>query len=97
MAADIRPGKRERAEAYALEAADAERRGDHRAAAMLYQAAFLALESNDESLVITNLPVDDSGANGRPEADWLAALLGDEARHIGRLPRDSGGGEDAGD
>lgn len=97
MAANIQLGRRERAEAYALQAAEAERRGDHRTAAMLYQAAFLELESNDESLVVSELPVEDSGTNGRPEADWLVALLGDHARRTGRRPpaRGSGGDSDS--
>lgn len=49
MPSDVRSGKRERAEAYAVQAAEAARRGDHRKAAVLYQAAFLALEKHDDS------------------------------------------------
>ncbi len=97
MAVDLRPGKRERAEAYALEAAHAERRGDHRAAARLYQAAFLALERNDENLVITDLPAADSEANDRPEAPWLVALLGEHARRTGSIPPDGGGEGESGE
>jgi hypothetical protein len=68
MSSEVRSGKRrERAEAYALQAAEAEQRGDHRMAAVLYQAAFLALESNDES------GVDKKGAE-KKVADEGAAL-----------------------
>jgi hypothetical protein len=48
MASDLRASRRERAEAYAQEAAEAARLGEHRKAAALYHAAFMALESDDE-------------------------------------------------
>jgi hypothetical protein len=48
MASDVRASRRERAEAYAQEAAEAAARGEHRKAAALYHAAFMALESDDE-------------------------------------------------
>lgn len=49
MATDGELGRRERAETYARQAAEAERRGDHLRAALLYRAAFIALESNGEA------------------------------------------------
>jgi hypothetical protein len=119
MATPIRLPKRERAEAYALKAEEAERRGDHRTAAALYQAAFLILESRDDGddadrsypgfeglpeldgaappqaeakleveasrATVGAAPVEASGttagaASDGPEAEWLIALLGEEAR-----------------
>ncbi|HSU42313.1 MAG TPA: hypothetical protein VLJ38_22180 [Polyangiaceae bacterium] len=48
MATDGALSKHERAESYARQAAEAERRGDHLRAAVLYRAAFIALESTGE-------------------------------------------------
>jgi hypothetical protein len=75
MASDVRTGRRERAEMYALEAADAARRGDHRKAAALYQAAFIALESNDEDEAL-----DEFASDGRaPEQQQAAGQSGAQA------------------
>jgi hypothetical protein len=69
---EVRAGRRERAEAYAFQAAEAARRGDHRQAAVLYQAAFLALETKDESGEPDELSADDKQQNaGERCADWL--------------------------
>lgn len=72
MPSDVRSGKRERAEAYASEAAEAARRGDHRKAAMLYQAAFLALENRDGGEL--GEPHDD-GADTTDEPSAPAAMV----------------------
>ncbi len=48
MATDSRTGRRERAEAYARQAAEAASRGEYRNAAALYKVAVLALAGDDE-------------------------------------------------
>jgi hypothetical protein len=119
MATPIRLPKRERAEAYASKAEEAEHRGDHRTAAALYQAAFLILEGSDEGddadtgypgfeglpelagtapeaepKIEARAPVESTVADGassdRPEAEWIVALLGEDARRGGRRPPTSG-------
>ena len=72
MATDGAVSRRERAETYARQAAEAERRGDHRRAAMLYQAAFIALEDNEGAEQL------DSARGNDARRPWSAA--GDPAR-----------------
>lgn len=67
MATDGELDKRERAETYARQAAEAERRGDHLRAAVLYRAAFIALESSGEGEHPDSAPVHD-GRRGWPAA-----------------------------
>lgn len=72
MATDGALSTREQAETYARQAAEAERRGDHRRAALLYRAAFIALESNGDAEQL------DSARGHDARRQWPAG--GDTAR-----------------